>query len=254
MTDCSKENEKLRRMIIDFRKELPYVSHVVNLGEFDFRGGCLGCFHCAADGTCVYKDGFDRMLRGRIQRSDSIVYAFSVKDHSMGALFKLYDDRQFCNGHRTVTMGKPTAYLVDGELSKEENLRIIIEARSQVGGNYLAGVATNEHGGTKEICDCAAQLAYALENGLHVNTNFYGVGGMKIFRDLIFEMQGMMKADHQFYKKHHFYDFPQKKAGKILMMYAVGAMMRIPGVKSRIQPKMAEGMLMPYEKVVDGEI
>lgn len=251
VTDCGKENGNLRRMIIDFRKAFPYVSHVVNLREFDFRGGCLGCFHCAADGTCVYTDGFDRMLRNKIQKSDSIVYAFSIKDHSMGALFKMYDDRQFCNGHRTVTMGKPTAYLVDGALSKEENLKLIIEARSQVGGNYLADVASNESEGVKAVRDCADRLAYALENGQRVNANFYGIGGMKIFRDLIFEMQGMIKADHQFYKEHHFYDFPQKKVGKILMMHAVGAMMRAPGLKGKIQSKMTEGMLMPYEKIMN---
>ncbi len=252
VTDCGVENEKLRRMIIAFREAFPYVSHVVNLRKFAFGGGCLGCFHCAADGTCVYKDGFDSMLRGKIQKSDSIVYAFSIKDHSMGSLFKMYDDRQFCNGHRTVTMGKPTAYLVDGVLSGEENLKMIIEARSQVGGNYLAGVAANEQDEVCAIRDCAAKLAYALEHGLRVNKNFYGVGGMKIFRDLIFEMQGMMKADHQFYKAHHFYDFPQKKVGKILMMQAVGAMMRSPMLKSKVQPKMTEGMLMPYEKLMNG--
>lgn len=256
VTDCGKENEKLRRMIIDFRKAFPYVSHVLDLQDFEFRGGCLGCFHCAADGSCVYNDGFDSFLRNKVQRADSIVYAFSVRDHSMGSLFKTYDDRQFCNGHRTVTMGKPTAYLVDGVLSKEENLRMIIEARSQVGGNYLAGVAVNENKEQEkaEIHNCAAHLAYALENQLSVNINFYGTGGMKIFRDLIFEMQGMMKADHRFYKEHHFYDFPQKKIRKILMMEAVGAMMRAPKLKDRIQPRMTEGMLMPYEKVIDGQI
>lgn len=175
----------------------------------------------------------------------------------MGSLFKTYDDRQFCNGHRTVTMGKPTAYLVDGELSSEENLRMIIEARSQVGGNYLAGVAVNENGeenGSRdEIRVCADDLAYALENQLMVNENFYGIGGMKIFRDLIFEMQGMMKADHQFYKKHHFYDFPQKKIGKIMMMHAVGALMRMPAGKNQLQSKMTEGMLMPYEKLLNDQ-
>ena len=32
----------------------------------------------------------------------------------MGPLFKCYDDRQFCNGHRTVTMGAPQGYLISG--------------------------------------------------------------------------------------------------------------------------------------------
>lgn len=251
VTDCEKTNERLRRMIIDFRKSLPYASHVVNLQDFDFRGGCLGCFHCAADGACVYPDGFDDFLRHKIQQADSIVYAFSIRDHSMGALFKTYDDRQFCNGHRTVTMGKPTAYLVDGELSREENLKTIIEGRSQVGGNFLAGVATNEGvGDSVEIC--ADRLSYALEHRMKVNENFYGVGGKKIFRDLIFEMQGLMREDHRFYKENHFYDFPHKKAGRILLMYLVGLLTKLPADMVQMQPKMTEGMLAPYEKVIHG--
>lgn len=253
VTDCKRENERLRRMIIDFRKALPYASHVVNLQDVSLAGGCLGCFHCAADGTCAYQDGFDSFLRNKIQRADSIVYAFSIQDHSMGPLFKMYDDRQFCNGHRTVTMGKPTAYLIDGEFSQEHNLQMILEGRSQVGGNFLAGVATNEGVFADSPRTCADQLAYALEHRISVNRNFYGVGGMKIFRDLIFEMQGMMAADHKFYKQHHLYDFPQKKVGTILFMKAVGMLMRMPQSQKLMQSKMTEGMLMPYEKVIRGK-
>lgn len=253
VTDCTKENERLRRMIVDFRKALPYTSHVVNLQNFEFKGGCLGCFHCATDGSCIYQDGFDDFLRNKIQRSDSIVYAFSIKDHSMGTLFKTYDDRQFCNGHRTVTMGKPTAYLIDGEFSQEENLQMILEARSQVGGNFLASIATNEGVGADSPKVCADKLAYALDHRMMVNENFYGVGGMKIFRDLIFEMQGMMQADHKFYKKHHLYDFPQKKVGTILFMKLVGLLLRLPQSKGQMQSKMTEGMLMPYERIIKGK-
>lgn len=81
-------------------------------------------------------------------------------------------------------------------------------------------------------------------------SNFYGVGGMKIFRDLIWLMQGMMKADHQFYKKHGQYDFPQKKAETMLMMYFVGAMISSPKLKAKMGPTMNEGMLAPYKKVL----
>jgi len=58
----------------------------------------------------------------------------------MGSVFKMYDDRQFCNGHRTVTMGKPTGYLISGNYPAETNLQVIIEGRSEVGGNFLAGL------------------------------------------------------------------------------------------------------------------
>ncbi|MCM1175600.1 MAG: NAD(P)H-dependent oxidoreductase [Blautia sp.] len=251
VTDCAKENDRLRRMIVDFRKELPFMSHVVNLQNFDFQGGCLGCFHCAADGTCVYQDGFDGLLR-KIQRADSIVYAFSIKDHSMGTLFKTYDDRQFCNGHRTVTMGKPTAYLIDGEFSQERNLQMILEARSQVGGNFLAGIATNEGVGADTTSACADKLAYALRHRMTVNENFYGVGGKKIFRDLVYEMQGMMQADHRFYRANHLYDFPQKHLGTILFMKLTGLLLNSPLTREKVQPEITKGMLMPYEKIITG--
>ncbi|MBR4161944.1 MAG: hypothetical protein IKR11_00385 [Solobacterium sp.] len=79
---------------------------------------------------------------------------------------------------------------------------------------------------------------------------FYGVGGLKIFRDLIYEMQGMMKEDHRFYKEHGFYDFPQKKKGKILGMYLVGQMMTNQKLSKKIGNKMTEGMLMPYQQII----
>ena len=253
VTDCEKENERLRRMIIDFRKALPYVSHVVNLQDFKFSGGCLGCFNCAADGTCVYKDGFDELLRKKIQRADSIVYAFSIKDHSMGPIFKTYDDRQFCNGPRAVTMGKPTAYIVDGEFSQEENLQIILEGRSQVGGNFLAGIATNEGVGADSPESCADKLAYALDHRIRINENFYGVGGKKIFRDLVYEMQGMMQEDHRFYIRNHLYDFPQKKIGTIIFMKLIGLLMKLPQSKIKSKIKITDGMLMPYERIIKGK-
>ena len=74
---------------------------------------------------------------------------------------------------------------------------------------------------------------------------------MKIFRDLIWLMQGMMRADHKFYKSHGQYDFPQKKRGQMMMMYLVGAMIANPKIKAKMGNKMNEGMLMPYTKVLD---
>ena len=74
---------------------------------------------------------------------------------------------------------------------------------------------------------------------------------MKIFRDLIWLMQGMMKADHKFYKEHGQYDFPQKKYGTMLAMYLVGGMISNPKVKAKMGNAMTEGMLMPYNKVLE---
>lgn len=204
VTNGEREDAALAAMIADFAAVYPYKTRVINIAEYPFAGGCLGCFRCAADGKCVYRDGFDRFLREEIQTAGAIVYAFTIKDHSMGASFKRYDDRQFCNGHRTVTMGMPMGYLISGDYASEENLRLIIEGRCQVGQNFLAGCATDAEG----IAKLSARLAYALETGYAPPQNFLGVGGMKIFRDLIYQMRGLMKADHKFYKQHGIYDFP----------------------------------------------
>ena len=169
----------------------------------------------------------------------------------MGSVFKTYDDRQFCNGHRTVTMGMSYGYLISGDLSKEENLRMVIEGRAEVGGNFLAGMAADEKNPDREIDLMAKRLAYALENAYVQPSNFLGVGGMKIFRDLIWQMQGLMKADHRFYKAHGQYDFPQKHRLKMWAMYLVGGMMSNKKLMEKAGGKISEGMIMPYKKVLD---
>ena len=251
VTDCTPENTQLTNMIARFQAQLPFKSRIVNIAEYPLKGGCLGCFNCAPDGVCIYNDKFDVFLRDEIQTAQAIIYAFTIKDHSMGSRFKMYDDRQFCNGHRTVTMNMPIGYLISGNLSGEENLRTIVEARSQVGGNIPAGVATDEFDPDKEIDKLVSSLTYALDNNYIQPANFYGVGGMKIFRDLIYQMRGMMRADHKFFKKHGQYDFPHKKKGTTMLMYLVGAMLANKKIKSKMGNKMNEGMIAPYKKVID---
>ncbi len=251
IADLHEDDIQLKNMIDRFISVLPLKARIVNIRNYPFKGGCLGCFNCAATGKCIYKDGFDEFLRNSIQTAQAMVYAFTIKDHSMGAVFKMFDDRQFCNGHRTVTMGMPIGYLISGDYSKEFNLQMIVEGRAQVGGNFLAGVATDEFSPNEDIDRMAASLAYAVNNSYVPPQNFYGVGGMKIFRDLIWLMQGLMKADHKFYKAHGQYDFPQKKRGTMLSMYLVGGLMSSPKLKAKMGNKMNEGMLMPYNKMLD---
>ena len=251
ITDCRPEDTRLDGMIRRFQAVCSRKTRVVNIREYPFRGGCLGCFNCAVTGQCIYTDGFDSFLREQLQKAEAMIYAFTISDHSMGSVFKMYDDRQFCNGHRTVTEGMPVGYLVCGPYSREFNLQMILEGRAQVGKNFLAGIATDEEDPDGQIDALAARLDYALENQFVLPRNFYGVGGMKIFRDLIWLMQGMMRADHKFYKAHGHYDFPQKHRGTMLKMYLVGALLANPKVKAKMGSAMTEGMLMPYNKVLE---
>jgi hypothetical protein len=64
----------------------------------------------------------------------------------MGSSLNLYDDRQFRNGHRSVTMGKPMGHIVSEPCGHESGLRQVIEGRCDVGRNLLTQVATDESG------------------------------------------------------------------------------------------------------------
>ena len=251
VTDALDTDFSLNKMIERFSAVCAKKVRVLNLNSIKIKGGCLGCFNCAVSGECVYKDGFSDVLRKEIQSADAIVYAFTIKDHSMGSLFKMYDDRQFCNGHRSVTMGHPVAYLISGNYSDEINLQLILDGRGEVGGNFVAGIATDEADTDTAIDKMARTLEYAIDNNFTKPANFLGVGGMKIFRDLVYQMRGMMKADHKFYKEHKQYDFPQKHKLMSLAMYLVGAMLGSEKIRSKMGNKMNEGMLMPYKKILD---
>ena len=245
--DLREGDESLRALIKDFGAAYPYKTRFVNIADFPFKGGCLGCLTCASSGSCVYKDGFETLLRDTIQSADAIVYAFTLRDHSMGSRFKMFDDRQFCNGHRTTAEGKPIAYLCLGDCTGEENLLTVLRARADVGHSFLAGVACD----AQSIRDTAARLAYALEQRLVPPRGFYGVGGMKIFRDLIWLMRGVMPEDHRFYRRHKLYDFPQKRWPRMLGLSLLGVLMRSRGLRRLIGGKMNEGMLAPYRKVLE---
>ncbi len=251
VTNVAQDDIHLQEMIIDFRAALPCDTRIVNLRDFPFAGGCLGCFGCAITGKCIYKDGFDDYLRNEIQTADAIVYAFTIQDHYTHSSFKNYDDRQFCNGHRTVTQGMPVAYLISGKYHQEFNLQTIVEARSEVGGNYLSGIATDEGDVTGDIQRLAHSLCYALKHHCRRPQNFYGVGGTKIFRDLIYLMQGFMKADHRFYKTHGFYDFPQKQRMKIWKMKFLGLLLSLPSVQKKMKGQMDDYIIGPYRKVIE---
>lgn len=251
MSGTVQQKDRLQKMIDRFTATIPYKCDVIHIDEFGFKGGCTSCFSCAKTGRCIYPDRFDDFLRDNIHKHDAIIYAFAIRDHSMGSIFKTYDDRQFCNGHRTVTMGTPFGYLIDGEISQEDNLSTIIEARAQVGGNYLAGIASTENDPDRNINLLCDRICFALENNYTPPQNFYGVGGMKIFRDLIYKMRGLTRADHKFFKSHGQYDFPQKEWKTSMLMYLVGWMMNTPKIRAKMGDKINEGMIKKYKDVLN---
>lgn len=248
---ADRSDEELSGMIARFAAVSRIPVRTVYLSDAGIKGGCISCFNCASDGVCIYNDSFSVFLKEQVYSASAVVYAFRIKDHSMGSAFKLYDDRQFCNGHRMMTIGMPVGYIVKGSLKDEPNLQMLMEARAEVGRNILCRIVSDDSA-PGDMERLASELAFALDRKVRLPQNFYGVGGTRIFRDLIWLMRGLMKADHRFYKSHGIYDdFPQRHIGKMLQIKLIGLLFNNRAIRRRMGGKLNEGMVQPYRRTVD---
>ena len=245
--DIKPEDVELKKKVQRFQEKFPYKTSIFNIAEYNFAAGCLGCFRCAQKGECVHRDGFADVLRNEILPCDGFIYAFTVQNHSCGSNFKLFDDRQFCNGHRTMSIGKPVGYIVGGSLEGEWNVLTMINAKAQVGKNILASIAQTDD----EIDELTDKMAYLLEKPVSLPSNFYEAGGMRIFRDLIYVMGGFMKADYEFYKKQGFFDsLPTNQKKTRRLMKLVGKLMSNEKIMKKIGNEFFDKMNAPYENAL----
>lgn len=53
VADLKPEDKQLADMIARFQVKLSTKSRIVNIREYPFKGGCIGCFNCATDGKCI---------------------------------------------------------------------------------------------------------------------------------------------------------------------------------------------------------
>jgi hypothetical protein len=82
--------------------------------------------------------------------------------------------------------------------------------------------------------------------------NFLGVGGHKIFRDDVWgRLRPIWQADHRHYRKHGFYDFPQKdlkvRVTRPLMMMLTS----IPAFRRKFYENVKTGPSKRFERLID---
>lgn len=255
ITDNTDPESNIGKMIETYTKLIPSHVDIVNLADFPFRGGCLECLHCTIEGRCIYTDDFDSFHKNHIQTADCIIYAAEIHRHWLSSTWKCFFDRLFYNGHRSSMMGKSAGYIISGPLKNESNLRETLEARIEVEHLYLLDIVTDEYDSVEEITALLKNLAettmWAVQTKPQRPLTFLGVGGMKVFRDLIFTMRGLMSEDHRFFKKHHLYDFPHKQKGTILKGYVIGFLMKSKKLRKKAVGVLKQGILKQYESIID---
>ncbi len=98
------------------------------------NGTCLGCIQCGYDNECVYegKDNYIDFYNTKVKSADILVWAGTIKDRYLSAIWKTFFDRSFFNGHTPSLIGKQIAFIISGPLSQVPNLRQILEAYVEI--------------------------------------------------------------------------------------------------------------------------
>lgn len=261
LTDAREGEGNLQRMVERFSASFARPVEVVNLRDLDIKGGCLGCMKCAYDNVCVYEgqDDYTSFYRTQVMTADIVVFAGALHDRYLSSLWKLYNDRSFFQGHTPTLLGKQMGFIVSGPLSQNANLREILTASAELNHANLVGFVTDEVGDAAQIDALLGALAersvrFARQGYLRPAT-FLGVGGQILFRDAIWgSLRGLFRADHRTYKRLGWYkSFPQRNLRARAMNVVYSLMLAIPPVRRQFQERIVEGMLAPYQRLLERE-
>lgn len=257
LTDATKSDVSLNNMIDTFVKLMPCEVSVVNINEADIKGGCLGCLNCAAENICFYSDEYMDIFKQQIIAADALVYAFKTKDRYFSSKMKIYLDRAFFNGHRPVFMGQQQAYFVSGPLRQMPILREALEGMSEVGRANFVGIVTDEYEDSKKITKLIQNaidgMLWCIENEKYVSPKtFLGVGGHKIFRDLIHTYQIVFPQDYRYYKKEKLFDWPKVFFGQFSIF--LKPLMRFPSFRRRFFAMSGKYQTRLFDRVIKKEV
>jgi hypothetical protein len=259
LTDNANHQTNLARMIERFRNSFSNEIEVINLHDLDIKGGCLGCIQCGYDYTCTYtgKDEFIEFYNTRLRTADVLVFAGTIQDRYLSSRWKLFFDRSFFNTHTPSLIGKQIGFIISGPLSQIPNLRQILEGYVEFQQANLVDFVADEYGDSPQIDATLQSLAKRLisfsEKDYIKPRTFLGVGGMKILRDDVWgRLRFPFQADHEFYKRHGLYDFPQRDYKARMIATLLRLLTIIPTLRKEIYRKrMREEMIKPLQKVVE---
>ena len=257
LTDEKGKDGNLSRMIEVFAAAYPNQIEIVDINDFPYEGACQGCLRCELVGDCDRKDGFQKFYQDLVNTCDVLIHAITVEDRYLKPIWKLFLDRTFSNGHRTSMMGKHTCYLVAGHLSQVPGVRQFLEGKDHVGRENSMGIISDEEPDSSRLetmlIDCAGRIDRAVRAKYQKGNNFLGVGGMKIFRDLIYGMRGVVRDDHRFYKKRKLYDFPQKNIPNQLFNLFMGVAFMFKPVRLQAYLRMKPLYIQQHKRLVDSK-
>ena len=117
-------------------------------------------------------------------------------------------------------------------------------------------IVSDEYGDSAELDALLENLSkrlirFAGKNYVKPPT-FLGVGGMKIFRDNIWgRLRYVFRADHEYFKKHGIYDFPQKDVKTRIQNWILMSLFKVPVIRKEFYNRLKAGMTKPLQKILE---
>ncbi len=256
VSDAGPDDHNLRYMIELFDRSVSHPVEVVELHQTKIKGGCLGCMKCGDGDPCVYKDAYAAAFE-REKKADIVIHAGAVRDRYFSARFKEYMDRYFSNGHRFVSEGGLLGYLVSGPLTQLGPMRETLEANIELSHMHRLGIVSDENSDPQATIAAVQAMARAAERWVEapwqVPPTFLGVGGHKVFRDIVYSHKGIMTADHRFYRDHGLYDYPQKDLLVRIFNRVMILLRLIPSFRRKLTKATPSQRIRPYKRVLEIE-
>ncbi len=254
ISDANPEDHNLITMLDLFERLSPFTVERIELGATRIKGGCIGCLKCGSGDACFYQDDYAEAF-AKVKEADIVIYAGAIRDRYYSARFKKFIDRYFSNGHRHVLKAGLLGHIVSGPLNQLAPMHETLEAHIQISHCQRLGIISDDHPDPKVTARNIKNLVIFLENWManpawRSSPTFLGVGGHKVFRDLVFENRAVMSADYAFYKANGLLDFPnadfhQRLKSRLLMM-----LQKFPSMKASFKKDMNKHRIAPYRKLL----
>jgi multimeric flavodoxin WrbA len=257
VVDSLETSSNLRRMLETLQNAFLPAPEIVQIKDIDIKGGCLGCLQCGMDNVCIYqgKDGFIDFFKIKVRSADILFFAGSIHDRYLSSIWKCFFDRSFFRGHIPAFEGKQLGFVISGPFNQIANLQQIMEAYVEMQHGNLIGFVSDDVGSSEEInagLQRMVQLATIYSRNDYIKPpSFLSIGGAKIFRDAVWSrLRPVFQADHRYFKKHGYYNFPHKNYKWRLINNSLVMLTKIPSVRREFIKKIKEEMVKPFTRAL----
>jgi hypothetical protein len=253
--DATAKQTNLKGMIDRLHQSLHGDVEVFNLHDIKISGNCLGCLRCASANRCAYegRDEFIPFYERVRKQADILIFAGSVVDRHLSSRWRQFFERAFYNTHQPSFAGRQMAFVIAGPASHMSNLHEVLKGYVQWQEANLIDVVSDEIQEStvldRQLSTLARRLVHASEASYVQPFDFLGVGGQKVFRDHIFgPLRFMFPADHRYYVRTRFYDFPTRNWGMRLRNVVLGAVLKNRRIRRGFDRKVKQAMVQPLHK------